>query len=412
MTFATTSEGDIWTQKELEEVTAIIQKDVEGIRKAEFSRPVPVKLIDKAGFVEFALKSMEEDTSKKEFLAEQDIDKMLNLVPADMDLLQATLDLLEGQVGGFYDPEGKIFYLMETFTGGLAKIILAHELTHALDDQLYDIGDGLKKRMTSRDSLYAYKSLVEGSGTAAMATWTGSNAASMDPAELQEMQSMGTDSLAAAPVSLWKPLLATYTVGQKFLLAGYRNIKNKLKKVDRVLARKVSTSDATDKAFAAPPLSMEQILHPEKYWDAEKRDDPKAVTVTIPAPAGWEVLSTTVLGELYMALLTEEPKQIDFTNVMALMKLQYTNPAAMGWGGDQLALYGKDSARWLVLTSAWDSVEDREEYTAALTVRLGVFQAQAAKLDLHKKGSGAKIEQTASGLVTFTVWHGFQPDEL
>ena len=57
---------DVWTQEELEAVTALIQKDVEGIRKAEFSHSVPVKIIDKAGFVKFAIKSMEESTKVKE----------------------------------------------------------------------------------------------------------------------------------------------------------------------------------------------------------------------------------------------------------------------------------------------------------------------------------------------------------
>ena len=43
------------------------------------------------------------------------------------------------QVGGFYDPPSKTFFLMETMPKGIGGPILAHELVHALDDQLYDL---------------------------------------------------------------------------------------------------------------------------------------------------------------------------------------------------------------------------------------------------------------------------------
>jgi hypothetical protein len=62
-----------------------------------------------------------------------------------MDLLAKTMELLTEQVGGFYSPASETFYLMRSFTGDAARIILAHELCHALDDQHFDLDLGFER---------------------------------------------------------------------------------------------------------------------------------------------------------------------------------------------------------------------------------------------------------------------------
>lgn len=393
-------EGDVWTQAELEAMSATIQKDVEAIRGESFKRPVSVELIDGPGFIEYAKGRMQEMSTPELQSAEEDIYKMLGLVPAEMDLMQATMKLLEGQVGGFYDPAGDIFYLMEAFTGGVAKVILAHELTHALDDQLYDLDAGFSTRLKNRDALAAYQSVVEGSGTAVMAVWTMKNIGALDPKDLEQAQSMGVDSLADAPEVLWKPLMASYVTGQTFLQKGYRF----LKKTDK----DASIADATNKAFEKPPLSMEQVLHPEKYWDPKKRDDPKRVSLAIEGTDGWELLDRSVLGELQLALITREPEPVDFTNQMALAFLKYTNPAAEGWGGDQTLLYGKGDARRLVITTVWDTKEDSAEFAEAMQARLESWRKKVQKLDPEWIGSGVDVvvSSMSNPAVTIDIWYG------
>jgi hypothetical protein len=400
--------GD-WTQAELEAVTAEIQKEVEEIRGAKFKHPVDVKIIDKAGFIKYAMMRTEEMTTPAELQAEEEIGKMLGLIPADMDLMQATLDLLEGQVGGFYDPAGNIFFLMEGFTGDIARVILAHELTHALDDQFHDLDGGFEARMQNGDSLSAYQSVVEGSGTAAMNSWTMAHMADLDLAGLAGQDSMGMEAMAESPVSLWKPMLASYMAGNQFLTKGQSILRKAARKIDRKAARDIKLHTAIERAFEKPPLSMEQVLHPEKYWDESKRDDPKAVEVSIAAPEGWEVHKRTVLGEMQIALLTDDAEPIDLTNPMELMTMKYTNDAAAGWGGDQLALYAKGEARWLVVSIVWDTKEDADEFMAAMNTnpRLPNWRTQVAQLDKAKKGSGVSINREAENRVTFDVWVGF-----
>ncbi len=401
------SVGD-WTQEELEAVTAVIQKDVEKIREAEFKHPVAVKIIDKAGFLKFAISHTEETTTPDQLKAEETIGKMLGMIPAEMDLLKSTLALLEGQVGGFYDPAGNIFYLMEGFTGGIAKVILAHELTHALDDQYYDLDGGFASRMQNRDSLSAYQAVVEGSGTAAMQHWTLSHLGEINLAELAENDSLGTEAMADAPAALWKPMLASYMAGQAFLTAGQKALKAEAKKLNPgSKPSSVALATVINLAFESPPLSTEQILHPEKYWEKAERDEPLQVEVSIPAPKGWTVLDKTVLGELQLALITEDSKPVDFGNPMSLMGIKYTNSIAAGWGGDQLALYGKDDARMLVVTIAWDTKQDADEFMSAMQPRISNWKDQVDKLDEHKQGSGVELTREGEKRVTFDVWYGF-----
>jgi hypothetical protein len=395
----TQADDEVWTQEELEAVTAEIQAEVAELRGQPFKRSVAVKITDKEGFIGYATKRMNEMAGPERLAAEETIAKMLGLVPPSMDLMAVTMSLLEDQVGGFYDPASNAFYLMETFTGGVAKVILAHELTHALDDQLYDIDGTLAKYFDDRDRSAAYMAVVEGSGTAVMSQWTMSHISEIDPRDLAKAATMGSDSLESAPAVVWKPLLAAYTQGQSFLQKGYRRLKR---------TEELSMAQVTQRAFQDPPRSTEQILHPEKYWDPEKLDEPKALPEPAPTPEGWDLLDSSALGELHLALMTEEPKEIDFSNQMALAFLSYTNKAASGWGADRVDLYGRGSARVLKLTTTWDTPEDAAEFVGALEERLLAWRAALAELDPEELGSGVAIEYAGeeSSAVVVRCWHG------
>lgn len=393
------SEGDVWTQAELEEVTAVIQAEVEELRGESFERPVAVKITDKAGFIGYATERMAEMAGPEELAAEETIAKMLGLVPPSMDLMATTMEVLEDQVGGFYDPASDTFYLMKSFTGGVAKVILAHELTHALDDQLYDIDGSLEKVLENRDQSSAYMAVVEGSGTAVMSQWLMSHMSELDPEDLAKAATMGGDSLGEAPAVIWKPLLASYTQGQSFLQKGYRRLKKK---------EGLTMAQVTRRAFENPPRSTEQVLHPDKYWNEEKRDEPKALPEPAATPEGWALLDSSTLGELYLALMTEEPKEIDFSNQMALAFLSYTNKAASGWGGDRVELCGRDAARVLTLTTVWDTPKDAGEFAGALEERIVAWRAALAELDTEASGSGVLVEYAGkeSQAVNVRCWYG------
>jgi hypothetical protein len=348
-----------WTQEELEKVSAAIQHDIEEQRGAKFLRPVKVKVTDAKGFLEYAKKRQEKTETPERRTRDETIAKMLGLVPPDLDLEKAFESLLESQVGGFYEPGADTFYLMETFGGDIAKIILAHELTHALDDQLYDLDGNLKKLGQKSDAEFAYQAVVEGSGTSAMNRWTIGHLANIDKKALLASQDLGTKGLAEAPVFLWKPLIAAYLLGEGFLT----------RQAGMNIAMKPATAEDVQQAFQHPPRSSEQILHPAKYWDPKELDEPRSVEIDASKiGGGWKADGDDTLGELYLALATtpvDDRKPFDPKNPFAVMGLKYTNVAAEGWGGDRALLLEKGNARILWLVTAWDRPEDAEEFRAA-----------------------------------------------
>ncbi len=115
-----------------------------------------------------------------------------------------------------------------------------------------------------------------------------------------------------------------------------------------------------DQAYAAPPASTEQVLHPEKYRAGEKpvAIDPAPLEELL-AAQGYKPVYRTVLGELGVALVLEThfPRE-DLASV------------SEGWGGDQFLVFDKEGAAPLVLwLTEWDGEEDAVE-----------FQAQAFRL--------------------------------
>jgi hypothetical protein len=110
-----------------------------------------------------------------------------------------------------------------------------------------------------------------------------------------------------------------------------------------------------DQAYARPPASTEQVLHPEKYLADEK---PVAIDLgpaeEFLAAKGYKALYRTVLGELGVALVLEThfPRE-DLSSV------------SEGWGGDAFAVFEKEGAAPLVLwLTEWDSEEDAIEFQA------------------------------------------------
>lgn len=357
-----------WTQAELESLSAKIRGDLEQMRGLEFKRPVAVKLADKKGFIEYARKRMEVALTPERAHRDETVAKMLGLIPPDMDLMQAYEDFMKEQVGGFYDPGSDTFYLMDTFTGDLAKVILAHELTHALDDQHYDIDGTLKTLRDETDSELAFGSVVEGSGTAAMFEWMMKHIGEMDPASLASAGDLGMQGLDTAPQFIWKPMLAVYLRGQIFLSQ----------------SKDSGRREGVRQAFQTLPRSSEQILHPEKYWDEKKRDEPRRIEFdTTKLPAEWKVLGQDTLGEIVLALVatpTVERKPLDAKNQLAIMSLAFTNKAAEGWGGDRALLLGKGDERRLVLVTVWDTPEDAREFHAACKTVFASLPATNAAL--------------------------------
>jgi hypothetical protein len=371
-----------WTQEELDRISLEIQRDIEVLRGKSFKGVVPAKLATKPEFLEYAIERQERTEPPAKVAADEQIAKMLGLIPPDMDLVATGMKLLEEQVGGVYLPERKVFYLMENVPPGVAKPTLAHELTHALDDQIHDLDAAMELRAMETDALLAYQAVVEGSGMSVMARWMQGHADEVDMAGMSEFEEESNRSLAKAPMYLWKPLMGAYLVGMEFLSRTDSLMGSQLKP---------AKNEDLDRALLDPPRSTEQVLHPEKYWDPVHLDPPRRIEHAADTlPEGWKVLRRDTLGELILGLLTtplEQRAAPDFSNAMSILGLKFTSEISSGWGGDALVLLGKGDARVLQLVTVWDSERDAGEFFGALNMlqpQLASSVAALAKDEKHE----------------------------
>ncbi|HTF86790.1 MAG TPA: hypothetical protein VK843_00150 [Planctomycetota bacterium] len=399
---------ETWTQEKLEATSHEIQKDVEQLRGVKFKADVPVKLSSKEQFVAYALDFESAMAPPARRKADETVLRMLALIPPDMDMLQEELRLLKDQVGGFYDPKSKMFFLMENCPMAMAKTVLAHELGHALDDQLYDIGGSMEKLAERTDAGLAYHAVVEGSGTVVQARWMADHLKPMEMLGMLGQIEEQSAAMAHSPTILWKPLLGSYTTGAAFL-GRNENLQVGLKNPP--------ASSDLDRAFRAPPKSTEQVLHPEKYW-SDPRDEPIAVEQVCSAlPGDWAVLRRDTFGELGIAIWCVAPAQREFDGpgeVANVAGVTFTSPPATGWGGDELVLLGEgEKARAIRWLTVWDSERDAAEFYGAASTVVPALKPGLTRLAGGKSRlTSAAVRYGTSREVVIELGYGAKADDL
>jgi hypothetical protein len=187
--------------------------------------------------------------------------------------------------------------------------------------------------------------LVEGDATYAMTLFTEQATAENPFGAMLEILSSGLEagnlSLPAdTPEIIGAELLFPYEAGMTFVTA--------------LVA--AGGWQAVDAAFANPPVSTEQILHPEKYIAGEM---PIAVTLVESSTrlgGEWEQAKTGVLGEFYLARFLDQQ-----------LASRQANAAAAGWGGDAYTVYQHKTSGAYVLTLkiAWDTAAEATEFVTA-----------------------------------------------
>ena len=337
------------------------------IRGLDFKQEVPVAVIDDAAAREHALSRFELFYTEERLDAIEEAYVLLGLLPEGTDILEAYLDVLEEQAGGFYDPRTKSFYVLADMPAGLAEMIVAHELTHALEDQHFDLDGRALAVNDNEDAVFARGAIHEGSAMLVMNRYMldamlSGNLNAEGLSELAESEAGRAEKLGEMPPVLSRPLFGSYMLGMSFLLRG-----NMIAMADEFPREDV------DRAFGDSPASSEQLLHPEKYWDPERRDDPETVTINVEKVLGegWRRAGEGILGELILGLMVGVPTPSPANAQLLADGKHWTNDAAAGWGGDLWQLWRGGGQTVLVLKTVWDTDEDAEEFAAALPDRDG-----------------------------------------
>jgi hypothetical protein len=237
--------------------------------------------------------------------AQQDVVELtaLGLIEPSFDFLDFYTELLSEQVAGFYDNDVKEMFIVqgESFAGP-ERLTFAHEYTHALQDQTYDIENGLRYNedicQEDTERCAAIQALLEGDASSVEMQWFINYATQDDQQQVVDFYSSYSSPIYdSAPAFLKEDFIFPYTYGQAF--------------VEKLMND--GGWEAVDAAYANVPVSTEQILHPEKY------PDDKPVTVELPdllavLGDGWSELDSNVMGEWYTYLILA--KAVDAAQVI------------------------------------------------------------------------------------------------
>jgi hypothetical protein len=242
--------------------TTEVLKETSEIRQLSILRPVQSSAQSRAEIEHMIMKDLNEETTPAQTHAVEVTMKKLGLAPSDFQYRALMVRLLTEQVAGYYDPKTREFHLADWIDLNGQKPIMAHELTHALQDQHFDLRRFEHWPKGDSDAELAAHSLIEGDATLAMALYVASNPL-RTLAFLKSLvgTGMSTEELDKAPRALRESLLFPYQEGTDWTRSLYKQ----------------GGWDRVSKAFTDLPQSTEQILHPEKYFAHEA-----PVKVTLP----------------------------------------------------------------------------------------------------------------------------------
>jgi hypothetical protein len=268
--------------------------------------------------------------------------RTIGVIPPDANLYDAYRAFLTGGVVGFYDPDtGELVYQGSGDQGFTERLTLAHELTHALDDQIFNLKRLDTLTNTCQDERFAGAlGLVEGSAqyfsAAAAAENPSVNLGDLLAAIAQAVGSGGAPD--GVPPFLYAINIWPYSAGMSFVgtLAGQGG------------------TQAVDRAFEHLPVSSEQVMHPQLY------PSDKPVPVDIPnltAALGpsWGDLDAMTIGE-------------EWLRAMLALRLDgdTADAAAAGWGGGAYRAFSDGTDVVVVLRTAWDTSPDAVAFADAL----------------------------------------------
>ena len=274
---------DAIDQAELDAVVADLQAVVEQERGLVFREGIDIELLDDENYIERSRADFEADLAEDpEDLANSAAALgALGLWPEGVDPVEVLGEYLSVGSLGYYDPEtGEMVVRGAADTPNL-RITLVHELTHALDDQHFDLD---RPELDDRpdEAGFAFSALVEGNASRVEAAYT----ASLTDEERADAEAEQQGYIDGIDIGGFPPILLAqqqfvYRTGADFVQALYDEGGNA----------------AVDQALEDPPTTTEQILEPEDWPDRD-------AVVEVPAPeADGEVVEESVAGQFLIHAL-------------------------------------------------------------------------------------------------------------
>jgi hypothetical protein len=322
---------------------AVVKARVQKIRGLKLKRDVPVTYLSVAETEARFRAQFAKQISQEEIDTGVEENKMIGLFPPDLKIQRKELADMTLELAGFYDDHHKDIVIIDRpvtialpdrYRNAVTEMkkldtmgTLGHELTHALQDQHFDIEAALKKYKGNSDRELAYKAIVEGDATlSGFSVVTGrvdDETIDYFNSHLQDIVPVFMGRMEGKPRAMTYPFIFQYTEGARFVAEAYHRKK----------------WEGVNALFNGPPLSTQQIMHPELYFDHPT----PALTVKLggyeKVLQDWNKVDEDTLGELMLKIMLERTMGEDTPYVQAASK----------WAGDRIVALQKGKS----LTVLW-----------------------------------------------------------
>jgi hypothetical protein len=337
-----------------------VARRVERIRKLRFDHLPRVREVSAAEARRIGLRELDRQLPRGRQAVEERLLELLGLLPPSARLREVLGEVLAGEVGGYYIPRTDTLALVRgSGVGAFANVALAHELTHALEDQHFGI-DQPAGRSALDDRVVARSSLHEGTATIAMVDYVvltqggGQELpAGVRGEVLDALEGLALPASSGLPRYFREALVFPYSAGAAF--------------VDGIEAE--ADWAAVDRVFReGGPLSTEQVMHPEKYVAGEKPTAVRLAPYRDALPAGSRAVSGGDLGEFDTAQFLRTGNGRG-----------RAESAAAGWGGSAFRLWRlANGSDVLVMGWTWDTPRDAAEFAEAAKRTLAALETPGA----------------------------------
>jgi cytochrome c-type biogenesis protein CcmH/NrfF len=347
--------------------------------------PVKRKLASREEVKKYIEDRMKDDEDTKRLQRSEVVLKKFALVPEQFDLRSFLVDLLKEQVAGFYDSKKKTVFLLDWVEVEAQKPVLAHELTHALQDQNFDLekwmkaaqahpplkGKGAAPKDTKEDTksaadlmederMAARQAVAEGQAMVVLIDYmlapNGQSVKSnpqIADAVMAGMAATGETPLyTKAPMFLKQLMLFPYQRGLKF---------------ETDVLVKAGTEAAFAGAFREPPADSRQILQPETYLNKENLPPMPVPDFEAAAGKQYEKYDLSVMGEFDVWLLAKQYVGQESADAMSPKWRGGYYYAALKPGTPKASNGNPTvpkSAIALAYASKWASADDAEQFAA------------------------------------------------
>jgi hypothetical protein len=335
--------------------------------------PLKKQIVSRPEIEKYLVENLHSEYSDEEIHAQEALLKALGLVSPEFNLERFVITFYTEQAAGIYDPRRKVMLIADWLDPDLQRMVLAHELTHALQDQNFNITRFLHATRSNQDATTARQSVAEGYATAAMMQ---SLMGSIDLGQMPSLEPLLAGVIGKqmeefpaftnAPFFFRLQALFPYTRGMSFIQAGLA--RGGWKKLSEL--------------FEHPPSSTKEIFEPQFYFEGKALPEISlARPPALEGVAGLRMLEENILGQLgYYALLGQ------------LISESEAKQVAPGWLADRYILYeyeGVAPARYaLVARTRWTSPESalaffRDYHTILYRKYPGLTPDNRATTDLY-----------------------------